>query len=64
MTLSEERKIRHQIALIKHVRVSSVLIFSIEEQTDGKSKVYASVKGMRIGAIVSGERVLYIWRVV
>ena len=63
MTMAEEKKIRYEISLIERVKPNSVLIFSIEETADGKRKVYASVKGVRIGALVRGVRVLYVWRV-
>ena len=64
MTLAEERKIRFELARLERVKPSSVLIFSIEEQADGKRKVYASIKGVRYGAMVHNVKVLYMWRVV
>jgi len=64
MTLAEEKKVRFELAKLERVKPNSVLIFSIEEQADGKRKVYASVKGVRIGALVHNVMVLYVWRVV
>ena len=64
MTMAEEKKIRFQIASLQRTRPSNVYV-DRTEQIDGKRrKVFATVKGYKVGVLMDGERILQSWRVV
>ena len=49
MTMAEEKKIRFQIASLQRTRPSNVYIDRTEHIDDRRRKVFATVKGYKVG---------------
>lgn len=63
MTMEEERKLRHRIALLLSTKPSYVYIEKTEELKDKKRHVYANVNGYKYGVLMDGDRIEQMWRV-
>lgn len=64
MTMEEERKLRHRIALLLSTKSSYICIEKTEPQTDNKRRIYANVKGYKYGVLMAGDHIEQMWRVV
>ena len=63
MTMTEERKIRFQIARMERTNPCNVHI-EREERKQDEHKVYATVKGYKIGAQLLNGNITLLWRVI
>ena len=61
--MTEERQIRFQIAKLERTKPCNVHI-EREEYKQGDRKVYATVKGYKIGARLLNGNVTLLWRIV
>ena len=64
MTMTEERKIRFQIAQIQRTKPCNVTIEKVEQLSDDKRKIIAKVKGYRCGCLYKGTEFVEMWRVI
>ena len=64
MTMTEEKKIRFQIARVQGVHVCKVFIDKVEELGENKRIVQATVKHYKVGVRMHGDNVTESWRLV
>lgn len=64
MTMTEEKKLRFQIARLESTRVSNVFIDKVEELGENKRIVQATVKYYKIGVRMHGDNVTESWWVI
>ena len=64
MTMTEEKKIRFQIARIQSTHVCNVFIDKVEELGKNERIVQATVKHYKVGVRMHGDNVTESWRVI